>query len=206
MATAKSADSTKSITIPEVKRVWLDVELIGETPLLTNAFGEEAKQKVEDDQAGKPKIKEHRDPVKDYQQSIYWLDDEHTRYAFPAGGIKRAMVSAGQRFAGERGTELMGAFSIPAEWVEIIGAAPRMRTDRVILAGVSRPMSLAYRAEFMPWTINVPIVYMAPFMTEAQVLNLLKLAGTSVGIGAWRLEKKGTFGQFTIGRVVQKEY
>jgi hypothetical protein len=40
-------------------------------------------------------------------------------------------------------------------------------------------------------------------LTEAKVLNLVQLAGFSIGIGDWRPEKGGTFGTFTLKGAAQ---
>ena len=71
-----------------------------------------------------------------------------------------------------------------------------MRSDTVVLArGIT---SIAYRPMFMPWEIEVPIVFNAGMIRDAQILNLFNIAGFAVGIGAWRPECNGSFGQFAI--------
>ena len=98
--------------------------------------------------------------------------------------------------------ELRGVINIFGDLLAIEAPAPRMRSDRVRIDG-GRTSSIAYRPEFWPWTMTVPIVFNATLLTEAQLLNLVQLAGFAIGIGDWRPEKGGTFGQFTIGGAQQ---
>jgi hypothetical protein len=191
----------KVIAIPALHVVQLNVRIQGLTPLLCHRFGDSALRQIEAGQQQAAKVKKAaRDPRAEFQESIYYTTDGHP--AFPAVGIKRAMVSAGSRFAGERSTELLGAFSLPTELIEIDSPnEPAMRSDRVVLSGIGRVSSIAYRAQFQPWSMLVPLLINADFLSADQAVNLLRLAGFSVGIGDWRPEKKGSFGQFQVSGI-----
>lgn len=200
MAT-KTATAEKTITISAIAIARMRVQIVGTTPLITHRFSEQAIEDIRKRQGDAAKLKKAaRDPEAEFRAACYRTRDGH--YGFPAVGVKRAMVAAGQRFADEKGTELNGAFSIPDEMLELAADEPRMRCDRVVLSGMSRTSSVAYRPEFYPWSIRVPIQWNEGFISADQLLNLLQLAGFSVGIGDWRVEKKGSFGQFRLGEVV----
>ena len=77
-----------------------------------------------------------------------------------------------------------------------------MWSDPVRLDG-DRVSSIAYRPEFTPWEIDVPAVFNATMLSEAQLLNLVQLAGFAIGPGDWRPEKNGIFGTFMIKEVVR---
>jgi len=189
--------SKGGIVIPELNMARFDVHVEGITPLITHRFSEEVMQKMQSDQSGAAKVKKPpRNPEAEFHAAYYRTPSGG--YGFPAIGMKKAMVSAGQRFAGERGTELFGSFTIPIELLELITGEPHMREDRVVLSGMSRTSSIAYRPEFYPWETIIPIELNADFITSDQVVNLIRLAGFSVGIGDWRVEKKGSFGQFRV--------
>lgn len=189
-----------TVTIPALHMERISVRIKGVTPLITHRFSEEAQRGIEGGQSGDAKLKKPpRNPQAEFEAACYRTPEGG--YGFPAAGVKKAMVSAGQRFAGEKGTELYGAFVIPLELLELECGAPRMRTDRVVLSGMSRTSSLAYRPEFTPWASTFPILFNADFITPASLVNLLRLAGQSVGIGDWRLEKKGSFGLFEVDEV-----
>jgi hypothetical protein len=196
-----AATTSKVIEIPEIQLGRLVVTLKGQTPLITHRFGERARTAIEDKQQGAARTaKPPRDPEAEFRDSLYPLGEDC--YGFPAAGVKKALVCAGGRFADEQMTVLRGVINVQGDLLEIQAPAPRMRSDRVRIDG-GRTSSIAYRPAFWPWTIDVPIVFNAALLTEAKVLNLVQLAGFSIGIGDWRPEKGGTFGTFALKGAAQ---
>jgi len=57
---------------------------------------------------------------------------------------------------------------------------------------------IRYRPEFDPWSVDLEIKYNAAVLSAEQIVNLVNLAGFSVGVGDWRPEKSGTHGTFHI--------
>lgn len=194
----------KILLLPKRNVQTFTVRIVGTTPLITHRFGEDAIAEIERAQQGGARDKKPpRNPEREFQQAQYVLQrdasGEAIAWGFPAAGIKLAMTIAGQREAGEKRTELMGRISIPAEMLRIITPTPpKMRTDRVRLSGMSGVTSLAYRPEFDPWEMIVPIRFNANSIQLDQVINILDHAGFSVGIGDWRVDKKGVHGQFDV--------
>lgn len=185
----------RTIEIPEIRLGTIMVGISGQTPLLTNRFGEKARQKIEDKQQKKAKgPKDARNPEEEFEDACHVISKGV--YGFPAVGIKKALVVAGGRFADEKMTHLRGVINIMGDLIEIKAKPPKMRSDTVRLAnGVT---SIAYRPMFMPWEMDIPVKFNASIIGEAQILNLFQIAGFSVGIGAWRPECNGTFGTFTL--------
>ena len=189
------------IEIPEIRLGRMIVNIKGETPLLTNRFGESAREAIEDKQQRKAKgPKQARDPQKEFHDAAHLISgaagNDDAIYGFPASGIKKALVAAGGRFADEKMTQLRGVINPLNDLVEIKGPAPTMRSDTIRLRnGVS---SIAYRPQFFPWSMEVALVFNADLISEGQILNLFQIAGFAVGIGAWRPETSGTFGQFSL--------
>jgi len=186
----------KVIEIPTLNLKRMVVHIEGQTPLITNRFGERARQKIEDKQQKKAKLaKEARVPEEEFMDACHIISEG--QYGFPAVGIKKALVVAGGRFADEKMTHLRGVINVMGDMIPIISdREPKMRSDTVRLqTGVT---SIAYRPMFLPWAMRIPIVYNASMIGEAQVLNLFQIAGFAVGLGAWRPECNGVFGQFTL--------
>jgi hypothetical protein len=185
----------RTIEIPEIRLHTMMVGIIGQTALLTNRFGEKARQKMEDKQQRKAKgAREPRNPQEEFEDACHMIDKK--TYGFPAVGIKKALVVAGGRFADEKMTHLRGVINIMGDLIEIKAKPPKMRSDTVRLQG--GVTSIVYRPMFMPWAMEIPIRFNASIIGEAQILNLFQIAGFSVGIGGWRPECNGTFGTFTI--------
>jgi len=189
------------IEIPEIRLGRMIVNIKGETPLITNRFGEQKRRMIEDKQQKKARgPREARIPDEEFQDALHLVSGQYgdagAVYGFPAAGLKKALVVAGGRFADEKMTHLRGVINIMGDVIPIIGSAPAMRSDTVRLRDGTA--SIAYRPQFMPWSMEIPIVYNSALIGQAQILNLFQIAGFSVGIGAWRPECNGTCGQFTL--------
>mgnify|MGYP001011347463 CR=1 FL=1 len=87
----------------DIKEITLHI--VGTTPLICHKWDEKTRQEMLDKQMGKAKTKKHdiKNPVRDFIESLYWLDgkpDEPTeegfesaiangaRFGFPTNGIK----------------------------------------------------------------------------------------------------------------------
>jgi hypothetical protein len=175
------------------------ITVIGDTSLITHKFSDRQKKAMLDKQMGKPNTgREKRDPMREYKESLYVLPDGS--YGIPGAAFKNAMVAACRLTDGLPMTKAALAFHITAELVKIKGK-PQMREDVVRLeSGVS---DLRYRAEFLQWSCEVPIVFNENTISLEQIINLVELAGLC-GIGDWRpsapRNKGGSHGLFHVSR------
>lgn len=186
---------TTTIEIPEIELGKIVVTIKGVTPLITNRFGEETITAIENKQTKKATPQRAaRDPEAEFRSALHTISEG--KYGYPAIGLKKALVSAGGRFADMKMTELRGLFSVVGDLVHIEGSDPEMRRDWIRLkAGIS---SIAYRPMFKQWLMKVPIVFNSRLISSGQIVNLFSIAGFSGGIGCWRPETNGVFGQFEV--------
>ena len=64
--------------------------------------------------------------------------------------------------------------------------------------------NIAYRPQFWPWQMDVPLAVHEDVLSIEQALHLVALAGFAIGIGDWRAEKNGTFGSFRLSAAVER--
>ena len=186
-----STESTIALERPDIRVI--EIRIRGTAPLICHKWSEKAKKEMLAKQMKKSSPgREAKDPERDYRESLYVMEDGG--YGFPAIGFKAAMVRAGT-YADLKMTFLRGAFHISQEFVRIIGE-PSMRED-MVRVGMGTA-DIRYRGEFRKWEAVLPIVYNARAISPEQLVNLLIIAGFSVGIGEWRPEKDGQFGTFAI--------
>lgn len=199
------------IELPQLKVGSLSLTLIGDSPLVVHAWSVKAKREMLDKQMKKAKAKkEAKDPVKDFQDSMYRLPDGG--YGFPSVAFKNAAVTAVTSVSGVTKVAARQAFHVIGEAVDVVGAFegvrmranlarvtgsdPRMRED-MVRVGMGTA-DLRYRAEFWPWNAEVLIRFNENTLSPEQVLNLFSTAGFAVGIGEWRPERDGEFGMFHV--------
>jgi hypothetical protein len=207
----------KELVIPQIQFGWLYVTVLGDSPLLTNRFGEHARKSIEDKQQGKAKTKRPpREPDKEFLEACYVLGEQgelprsvvsfpddadlsRFTFGFRAIAVKKALVTAGGRFAEGVMKQLHGMFFVQGHrggFLEVLGPPPRRGDDPVVIGGRSKTTTIAYRPYFSPWAMIVPIRFIKTFITPAHLLNLIQLAGSCVSVGSWRVENGGDKGVF----------
>lgn len=169
------------------------LRIVGDSPLITHAWADKAKQMMLDKQMKRGKqAKEAKDPERDYQESMYHLPDGSK--GFPAVGIKACAIR-GAKALDMVMTDMRAAFHIEGELLSIKGE-PRMRED-MVRVGMGTA-DIRYRAEFPEWSIDLPISYNARLVSAEQIIAMLDAGGFGTGIGEWRPEKDGQFGRFHV--------
>jgi len=192
MTTTKPAKTEEARLLrPDIRVITVTVE--GLSPLICHAWSDKARRMMLAKQTKRASAgREAKDPEADYQASLYPVDDD--TYGFPASAFKNAMVRAGT-YAAEKMTYLRGAFYVTGDLVTIIGK-PRPREDMVRVGrGVA---DIRYRGEFPEWRADLTVQYNARAISAEQVVNLLSIAGFSVGVGDWRPEHDGSYGRFRV--------
>jgi hypothetical protein len=183
---AKKSASTDELTVPELDLKRLRLRVIGTAPYVTHAWSEKAKKLMREAQSGQPqqgnKKKEGRKPDEEYWASIYWTEDN--KPGIPARSFKACAVDAAND-VGLQKTKMKSAFHVLGDILPLVDySEPEMREDPVRLeSGVA---SLAYRAMFKKWAVDVHIVYNAGVITPSHLINLFRTAGFGIGVGEGR--------------------
>jgi len=204
MAYAKkkaAVDESGLPTVPIELRV-LNLRLVGDTPLITNAWSEKARNMMRAKQQKTVlTAREAKVPEADFKASLYAHPDGN--YGFKAIAFKSAAVTALSQVDGgltkvrARGCFHVGDSGSSAELVRIeCPNEPRMREDPVRVA--TGTADLRYRGEFWPWAATLRIRYNARSVAVPQLVSLFNLAGFAVGVGEWRPEKDGINGMFHV--------
>ena len=222
---ATKAKESEAIVIRPIEIRKTTVRVVGDTPLIMHAWSEKAKRMMLEAQTGKAKGKKKpvRNPVDDFIQSAYWLtgkpeypddatDDvcaqafndaiaKGATFGFPVTAFKQAAMSAAYRLGWVKNQMGMrGAFFIDGDengMVEIHSDPPVMREDMVKIGLGSA--DLRYRAQFNNWYADLNISYNASGdLSLDAIINALNAGGFTCGVGEWRPEKDGTYGQFHV--------
>ena len=196
-----ASTATTTITITPIKRERIMVPIKGTSGLIIHAWDEKAKRKMLGAQQGKKEPREHRNPEEEYKACFYRTVDG--KYGFPTLAFKAATVGAARCWGKQlKMTELRqflwfsGLLSEDKTLTltEIKGE-PFMREDMVT---VGMGTDLRYRPEFLEWSAILDVTYTATTLSRDAVLNLIEAGGMGVGVGDWRVEKKGDHGMYAI--------
>lgn len=198
VAAKKKAD--EPILIKPLNFQTISVPIVGTSPLLMHKFSDAAKEEVDKKRRGENTGKKNFIKVdEEIAGAIYYTSNG--KFGFPAAAFKNAMIRGGS-MAGFVMTKLNLSFRIlgeDADMVELKTNVPRKHT-----AIGRNPNSggavVIHRPEFEQWEATLKIRFDADVITQDQIVNLLNRAGETVGVGDWRLEKKGNFGAFMVKR------
>lgn len=193
--------------------IWL----VGTSRLICHAWSEKARQELLGKQIGTMRAaRERRNPEKDFENSLYLMGEKNGKkiYGFPATAFKLAMHDAAGKEKGIAKTKTLPAIYIRGkptplntavkgaicdmDLVRIYGDKPIIREDHVrVGAGLSgRTSTLSYRAQFNNWAVRLTGRVNRDIIPLDNLLQLFDYAGTEVGIGDWRVQKKGQSGMF----------
>ena len=212
------------VAIPEIKLQTMTLNVIGDSPLIVHAWSEKAKKMILDKQMKKATgAKEAKDPWMDYCESMYWLDGKPkftdsmseeqkmdayinavqngARFGFPVTAFKQAAISAAYRMGWSKDkVSLRGAFFIESDdegMIEIKSDAPVMRED-MVRVGMGTA-DIRFRGQVDHWSADLIISYNTngPYDLES-IINIINAGGYVCGVGEWRPEKDGQYGQFHV--------
>ena len=221
MATKKELVQIKPIEVVETT-----IRIYGDTPLIMHAWSAKAKKEMLDAQQGKKKgkQKEPKNPVFDFVESIYWLDEKppitndmsvedsekafaefmqnnNPRFGFPATAFKQAAISSAYRMGWSKDkASIRGAFYVQGDengMVEIHSDMPTMREDMVRIG--QGTADLRYRGEFRNWyaDLNISFNVNGNYALNS-IVNMVNAGGYICGVGEWRPERDGTYGMFHV--------
>ena len=201
MPAKKKAETVSQVVVPPIDVRRMDVVLIGDSPLVTHPWSEKQRKQIEGNVGGGPKPgRAPKVAEEEYQDAFYRTDDG--KPAMVTLAFKNAMVTAAKD-AELKMTDMRRRLHVLGDLAEIVSDDPWMRTDmvRVGMGGAD----IRYRPQFDNWSIKLTIQYMAPWINEAVIVNLLNLAGFGVGIGEHRPEKNGQWGRFHVANAEELE-
>ena len=196
------------IVIPKPEYETITVKIVGDTRLNVHRLGKKMMQEFEDRDHNKPKPKRAaRNYPNEFIDSLYYIDKQGeevaspkaitktTRFGFPASAFKKAMIFAARQFDNVKMTEIRGRFFVNQhqQYVEIKGKPQLDKFWRRIGGkgpGTGTP-DIGIRARFPVWSAELEIRFLENVISAESVLNLLSVAGFSVGIGEDRPDKSG---------------
>lgn len=199
MATSNKVEGL--VEIESIPAETIRVPIVGTSPLVVHRFSEKAKRQMLDNMQGRKTPKQNKDPEAEYQAAFYWMKDGVTP-GFPVIAFKAATVGAARFYGNLTMTSLKQSMFFAGElgddgrMLTAIYGEPTMRED-VVTVGRSGS-DLRYRPQFKEWSAVLDITYVKSMLTQGSLLSLLDAGGMGVGVGEWRPERDGDFGQFRV--------
>ena len=202
MATKKSDSSV--IEIAKVEKKFLQVSVVGTSPIILNRMSEKVKQELLLPKGRKTKAEKEanakHNPIEEYQASPYRIagDSEPTYLGIMASAFKGAMRVAALDLPGSSKAQIGRLVYVEGDLVTLYGI-PKLFMSITRSADINKTPDVRTRAIIPKWAATLTISFVTPIMKPTAVLNLLAAGGITSGVGDWRPEKgKGDYGQFRI--------
>lgn len=210
MAKTKKADEGQ-IVVTEIMEGFLDLVLVGRTPLIINKLSKKVREELlcpppKKNAAARAASLKH-DPVAEFRASIHRIADvtAPTLLALPAAAPKRAMASAALDMTGVKKAQIGRLSYVSGEYVPVFGT-PQLFISPVRNSDIQRTPDMRTRCIVPEWICKLKINFVVPLLNPTTIVNLLSAAGLYIGVGDWRSEKgAGSFGQFRVMPWAQAE-
>jgi len=181
----------------------IKITIKGNTPLLIHAFTD-TRQIAATEGGVIKKTGDRGTPREQADEALY--KDEQGRAIMPQPNILRCFIDAGKYFQydGKSKVTTVKSSVIPS-CVDIEGTHSLIKFKEpweVDSRPVQMPSTggriLRYRAKFQDWSLSFAMNIDQDIMSEKFVRQIVDAAGTRVGIGDFRPDRKGCFGKFSV--------
>jgi hypothetical protein len=172
----------------------MKVVIKGETPLLFNKFTEAEIDTPVKKRAGAVKEKIVED-------KLYLTDDK--KVYTPSTHLVGAIVNAGKQY------KIQGKGK--STYAKVVGSTVQIEPFQIVhkiqkwdvfsisaVNPMTRGRMMVKRPKMDEWKLEFNLTYDDEQIPEETMKNILDYAGTNVGIGDWRPDKKGRFGKFIV--------
>lgn len=181
-------------------RIKLTIQ--GVSPLLMNRFTEENEVQVSSGLSGT--FQSGSKPAPREQAARKTYSDKEGKLYLPGPNIMRAIINAGvfhkigKRQLTTQKSSLVPAFLQVEEIIIPIEADGWEVDSRAVVIPATGGRIMCHRPRLDKWSCSLSLMVDSKGMSAELVRNLIDDAGSKVGIGDFRPERKGPFGRFKV--------
>lgn len=198
-----------TVSIPIPGWTHIKITIVGTTYLLCNnwqtANGERRDCRTDPEVFGK------LTPEQQFRQALFpvqgredWPDERPGKYGMPGRFVKSACCQVARNLKNwEMLSSLRYGLSIE-DGVAPISVVPELRTGTVNVAAhrSGRKMVEKTRALFgKGWSMMLTSKIDQSKLSVGALVDVINQAGREIGIGEWRIEKRGKYGAFRLGNI-----
>lgn len=178
--------------------------------MLVNAFTDSVMASIEKGSSGAIKARNQLTPRETAARKIYMTDEAKPRPYVPAANVLACLVRAGTLIkVGRTKLSTMKSSVIPAavEIMEMVlplfkpgeSAAADYEVDtRGVVNPATGGRMVCHRPLFHFWQLRFSLTHDAEMLDAAIVRELFDTAGSKIGLGDFRPDRRGPFGRFTV--------
>lgn len=208
---AKKPTETTAVEIQEISMGRVRCNLVGTTPLIMHRFASKAWHELllpspKKNAAEKAESLKH-DPVGEFREALYMnrSKSEPALFHYPTNAFAKALAAAAIDIPGATKSQMSRLTSIYSTQINMFGC-PELFMAMVRSSDMARTPDVRSRPIFSEWACSIEIQFVSSLIKERQLINLLAAAGIIVGLGDWRPQKGGPYGQFRLADDQDKDF
>lgn len=183
-----------SLQVMPFKAMKTEITIVGEEPglLVSRLVPETLLNPPTKEQLKNPEF------IKEMVSKARYLMSDGTD-AISATYFPKAIARAAQRFYGFEMATVYGMLRIPCELIPL--QIPRSYETHVAVAknwNARGAAVVTHRPWYREWKSVIPVVFWEDRIKFHEVIDLFRITGSSVGLGAWRIDRSGVFGAFQV--------
>ena len=194
----KKDNQTKSVQIQELVKKKIIIDIIGLTPLLMEKMDMDVVERYNLKKGKKLSKKDDKLEEEKYDAKKHFTDDG--KLGFPSTGFMKGMVEVAPYLDGLDKKKVRGSVRILGDIIPITYKKEMKDVKWGKTSGISKAPRKIIRPKFIDWSCKLEIVYNATNISAEQVINLLNWSGFQMGVGGFRPEHSGIFGQYEVKR------
>ena len=188
----------QTIQLQELQKEKITVEIVGLTPLLVEKMDMDVVERYNLKKGMKMADKDTKLEEEKYETKKHFTDDG--KIGFPATGFLKGMVEVAPYIDGLDKKKVRGSVRILGDIIPIKFKEELKDVRWGKTSGITKAPRKIVRPKFMDWSCKFELVYNSTNISAEQVINLLNWAGFQMGLGGFRPETSGTFGQYEVKR------
>jgi len=186
----------QTINVPMLEKEHIKVKIIGTTPLLMEKMDMDVVERYNLKKGKKMSEKDDKLEEEKYDAKKHFTDNG--KLGYPSTAFLKGMTEVAPYIDGLDKKRVRGSIRIIGDIIPIQFKEELRDVRWGKTSGMSKAPRKIIRPKFTEWSCELNIVYNAQNISAEQVVNLLNWAGFQMGIGGFRPEHSGTFGQYEV--------
>lgn len=188
------------VTPINLQSLKLTLKAMDGSTLLMNKYSDKERELMTKKQTGQTTEKKKiRNLDEEVEAKKHYTSDG--KIGFPAAGFKAAFVEAAPYMEG-MDKKLASSIQIMGGVIPLKFKKEQVNKAVTIDSGSTKAPRETWRPEYVEWSCELMIQFNSSQITARQIVELAKLAGFHIGVGAWRPYTKksngGNHGMFTV--------
>jgi hypothetical protein len=187
-----------NVQLQELKKEKITIQIVGMTPLMMENMDMAVIERYNLMKGKKLSEKDSKLEEEKYDAKKHFTDDG--KIGFPSTGFLKGMVEVAPYIDGLDKKKVRGSVRIIGDVIPINYKKEVKDIRWGKTSGITKSPRKIIRPKFIDWSCKLDIVYNSTNISAEQIINLISWAGFQMGIGGFRPEHSGNFGQYEVKR------